>query len=90
MNNLAEILEGIKSGDISYGEDKDFYFMTDEDSILFFLQRNYELTEDEDGEPRTCWSQYDDVIIWQTSTGNNRGIDITEQFLNALDIDFAG
>lgn len=88
---LKEILQKIASKELNYGEDKDYYFMLDEDGRIILLKRNHSVLEDEDGEPRKgYWSQYIDEIVWEAETADSRGLDIISDFLSALDIDYAG
>lgn len=97
MNNLKDILTAIEQQTIEYGINKQYCFVTDEDGELVFLKRNDKMSAhqkdlDADGEQRNQWPEnsYDGEIIWTQYTGEQRGLIITEMFLNALQIEYQG
>ena len=87
MKDLKSILKAIVLKDINYGLNKDYCFVTDEDGVLVFLKRIYGKEESEE-----CWpvNHYDGEVIWEVETSYNRGLEITELFLQALEIEFLG
>jgi hypothetical protein len=93
LSSLSGILNSIKTGVIESGIDKDYCFVTDEDGKVFFLKRNRKLNAlDDEGERYEQWpvNQYDGVVLWKAETYESRGLAITEQFLNALELEFLG
>lgn len=97
LTNLKGILTAIRNKEIDYGMNKEYCFVTDHDGELVFLQRDDENSAhqkdlDKYEEVRGHWPEngYDGKVIWSAETGLSRGLHITEEFLNALDVEFLG
>lgn len=94
MNTLKEILDAIKNGDISYGIDKDYYFVLDTgDRELVFLKRNDKISPhqkdlDYHNEVRHQWPEncYDGEVIWSCCEHD----EVLEIFLEALELKYLG
>lgn len=89
IETLEEAITAIKEEIISYGEEGDYYFIVDEDGILFFLKRD-SLVLDDEGEKREGWSQYCDDVILSIDTNESRGTEITRLLFEAFKIKIGG
>lgn len=96
LSSLRNILNAIQNKEISYGINKEYCFVTDEDGKLVFLRKTLDNPHQKDldihGEERDQWPEnsYDGDVIWKFETYQSRGLGITELFLKSLDIDFIG
>ena len=95
LESFEDILHAIQNKNIDYGINKDFCFVISEDGNLVFLRRKrghekyQEFASTYEEEHWPC-NEYDGEEILNMSTGDNRGIDITEKFLDFLNITYQG
>ena len=87
LRSLDKILDAILNDKIDYGRNRTYCFVTDEDGELCFMKNEHEGPKEFED---TDWpaNRYDGTILWECSTGLDRGLDITTAFLEALKIQY--
>ena len=95
LNSLPDILQSIRDNKINYGINGSYCFVTDEDGELVFLKRIYGKEYYNDPECNVneeLWplNENDGEKLWSFETYAGRGLEITELFLNFLNIEYQG
>lgn len=91
---ISDMLDAIREKKISYGIDMDYFIALDPDGFLVLLKKDlgpdneHQRNLDSENEERHWWPEnhYDGLTVLRVPTNFHKGLAITEDFLNALNI----